>query len=598
MLKPLNPIATELKKLGGLTLKGLAAALQQSGIITAAQARELYPVGQQPATATIQTHPIILIAERRWLHTTEPRTLISIEYLCQWLADLAGIGYLRIDPLKIDVATVTTQVSQAYANRHHILPLEVGERALLVATAEPFRLSWVEELAKILHKQITPVMVNPLDLNRYLDEFYKLSHSIKKAGAKLEENQTTKLRDLEQLMELGGSGHLDANNRHIVSIVDWLLQYAFTQRASDIHIEPRREQGNVRFRIDGNMQTVYSIPPHIVTAVTSRLKILGRMDVAEKRRPQDGRIKSRTPDGAEFELRLSTMPTAFGEKLVMRIFNPQVVIQSFNQLGLGSEIQQRWSQLLQQQHGILLVTGPTGSGKTTTLYSSLKRLATPEVNVCTVEDPIENVMEEFNQMQVMPEIGIDFASGIRTLLRQDPDVIMVGEIRDAETANMAIQAALTGHLVLSTLHTHDSTAAIMRLIDIGVADYQIRASLLGVLAQRLLRRLCTTCKAPATLDEEEWQRLIQPWKLAQPNSIFRAVGCDECRHTGYLGRVGIYELLTITPEVSQLITPETSQKTLRHQAIRQGLQSLRLAAALKLAEGVTSYEEILRILPS
>ncbi|QEP42746.1 type II/IV secretion system protein [Ectothiorhodospiraceae bacterium BW-2] len=579
-----------------LTLAWLLEALESDGLITSLQRLDLVPTGEH-ATHSLQTHPLITLGERQWRHAQSPTVVLTTEYLCQWLAKRAGIGYRRIDPLKIDVARVTTQVSEAYANRHHILPLQISDHELVVATAEPFQLQWVEELEPILQKSVVAVLVNPVDLNRYLHDFYHLSHSIKGAEEHQNRNRYGKLRDLEQLMELGKSGQVDTNSRHVVNIVDWLLQYAFEQRASDIHLEPRREEGIVRFRIDGQLQTVYAMPMQIVTTITSRIKILARMDVAEKRRPQDGRIKSRTRNGSEFEMRLSTMPTAFGEKLVMRIFNPQLMLKSFTELGFSVELQQQWQQLLAQQNGIILVTGPTGSGKTTTLYSSLKQLATSEINLCTVEDPIETIVNEFNQMQVAPEIGITFATGIRTLMRQDPDIIMVGEIRDQETAEMAAQAALTGHLVLSTLHTNDSVSAIIRLTDIGLPAYQIKASLRGVLAQRLLRTLCPHCKSRAQLPQGLWQSLTTPWRVKPPAEIFTAQGCHECRNTGYHGRTAIYEMLPIDELLARLITDQADLKALRLQAYKQGLQPLALSAARLLASGLTSGEEIMRILP-
>ena len=355
-------------------------------------------------------------------------------------------------------------------------------------------------------------------------------------------------------MELGRAGKLDANDQHVINIVDWLLQYAFDQRASDIHLEPRRDQGNIRFRIDGVLHEVYQVPAAVMTAVTSRIKILGRMDVAEKRRPQDGRIKTRNPDGKEIELRASSLPTAFGEKLVLRIFDPEVLVRDFSQLGFDPGESSQWQQLIREPHGIILVTGPTGSGKTTTLYSSLKQLATPQVNVCTIEDPIELVEPSFNQMQVQSNIELDFADGVRALLRQDPDIIMVGEIRDLETAEIAIQAALTGHLVLSTLHTNDAPAAVTRLLELGVPPYLLRATLLGVLAQRLVRRLCPHCKHPVELSAERWQELTAGWELPHPESIYEANGCLECRETGYLGRVGLYEIMPLDTGIkSQLL---------------------------------------------
>jgi len=379
--------------------------------------------------------------------------------------------------------------------------------------------------------------------------------------------------------------------------VDWLLQFAFEQRASDIHIEPRRDLSRVRFRIDGVLHQVHELPTPIVTAITSRLKSLGRMDVADKRRPQDGRIKSKTPGGKEIEMRLSTMPTTFGEKLVLRIFDPQVLNRSFADLGFGDHDLACWNAMVANPHGFILVTGPTGSGKTTTLYSALKQLARPELNVCSIEDPIEMVEPQFNQMQVQPAIDVDFASGVRTLLRQDPDIIMVGEIRDRETAEVAIQAALTGHLVLSTLHTNDAPSAITRMMDIGVQPYLIGATLLGVVAQRLVRTLCPHCKVPGAIDPAGWQTIIAGHDLPPPPTGFLPAGCDECRHTGYLGRSGLYEILTMDAPLRQMIRPSVDSVALREAAIRQGMRTLRLSGAEKIAAGTTTIEEVLTVIP-
>ena len=383
----------------------------------------------------------------------------------------------------------------------------------------------------------------------------------------------------------------------MVNIVDWLFKYAFEQRASDIHLEPRRNIGMMRFRIDGVLHQVYQLPSNIMNAITSRIKLLGRMDMVEKRRPQDGRIKTISADGTEIELRLSTMPTAFGEKLVMRIFTPDVIVQDFIQLGFSKKQADLWAQWTASPNGIILVTGPTGSGKTTTLYSTLKQLATPEVNVSTVEDPIEMVEPAFNQMQVQTNIGLHFADGIRTLMRQDPDIIMVGEIRDIETADMAIQAALTGHLVLSTLHTNDSPSAITRLLDLGVPAYLIHSSVLGIMAQRLVRTLCASCKAPHDITDAQWASITHPFKAAKPSSVMKAVGCIECRNTGYRGRSGIYEMLTITPQLRKLITPNADLAQLKLLAYQEGMQPLMLNGAEKVAAGITTIEELLKVAP-
>jgi general secretion pathway protein E len=403
--------------------------------------------------------------------------------------------------------------------------------------------------------------------------------------------------NLEQMLELGSMKEPDANDQHIVNIVDWLLQYAFEQRASDIHIEPRRDVGNVRFRIDGVLHSVYELPQQVGNAVTSRIKILGRMDVAEKRRPQDGRLKTRSPEGNEVELRLATLPTAFGEKLVMRIFDPDVLQKTFEQLGLADEDLARWHQMTGMGNGIVLVTGPTGSGKTTTLYSTLRQLATSEVNVCTIEDPIEMVEGAFNQMQVNHSINLDFSSGVRALMRQDPDIIMVGEIRDLETANMAVQAALTGHLVLSTLHTNDSPSSISRLLELGVPAYLIKATVRGVMSQRLVRILCPHCKTFSPLDPEAWRELTQPWNMAPPEQVPRPVGCKECRNTGYMGRQGIYEVLVNSPGVQSQITPLMESSTIREVAMSEGMHTLRLSGAARVARGETTIEEVMRVAP-
>ena len=546
-----------------------------------------------------RVHPLIVIADQKWRSLKPPVRPLGLEVLTEWLALRSGLDYMHIDPLKIDFTRVAEVMSSAYAGRFGILPVQVTTREVVVATAEPYIREWMEELRPILRKEIRRVMANPEDINRYLVEFFSLAKSVKKAAAR--GDVTNGLSSFEQLVELGKTNRqLDANDQHIVHIVDWLWQYAFEQRASDIHVEPRRDIGIVRFRIDGVLHQVYQIPMAVMNAMTSRIKLLARMDVIEKRRPQDGRIKTRTPDGLEVELRLSTLPTAFGEKLVMRIFDPEVLVRDFRSLGFSDEDQGRWEQMTKQPHGIVLVTGPTGSGKTTTLYTTLKQLATSEVNVCTIEDPIEMVESAFNQMQVQQNIDIGFADGVRALMRQDPDIIMIGEIRDLETAEMAIQAALTGHLVLSTLHTNDAPSALTRLLDLGVPAYLINSTLLGVMAQRLVRTLCPHCKKPVPMDEEQrqaWRGLVAPWKSGEPAQLWQPGGCLECRMTGYSGRMGLYEIMLNSTEVRKLIKPLSDIPKIREQAFREGMRPLRISGALKVAQGVTSLEEVLKIAP-
>ncbi|HVY06007.1 MAG TPA: GspE/PulE family protein [Burkholderiales bacterium] len=541
-------------------------------------------------------HPLTILADQKWKDPRNPKKLLTLEVLTEWLAGKVGLPYVHIDPFKIDFAAVTKVMSNAYAERFKILPISVSTTEAVIATCEPYVREWEAELARILRLEIRRVIANPQDINGFLVEFYNLARSIKSA-TDLHGTAISDITNFEQLVQLGSSGKLDANDQHVVRLVDWLLQYAFDEGASDIHVEPRRDVANVRFRIDGVLHQVYQIPSPVVAAMTSRIKILGRMDVVEKRRPQDGRIKTRTSEGEEIELRLSTMPTAFGEKLVMRIFNPDVIVKEFKELGFSDDDRDRWERAVKQPHGIVLVTGPTGSGKTTTLYSTLKQLATSDVNVCTIEDPIEMVEPTFNQMQVQSGISLDFASGIRTLMRQDPDIVMVGEIRDLETADMAIQAALTGHLVLSTLHTNDAPSAVTRLLDLGVPPYLIHSTILGIMAQRLVRTLCPHCREAAEIDAETWNMLIAPWQAEKPQQMYYAKGCLECRMTGYQGRIGIYEVLLMSAAQRPLITADADFSLIRDQAYRDGMKPLRVSGAMKVASGVTTVDEILKAAP-
>jgi len=569
-----------------LTLSYVLKLLLEDGLITEEQQAQFAGLHESDNK---KTHPLITLSNLGWNSSDETSSPLTLEHLTQWLAEKTRIPYVRIDPLKIDVNKVTSLVSQAYATNLKILPLEINGKELTVANCEPFFDSWVQELSRIVNLRIKRVLVNPKDVERYLIEFYGISRSI--LGAVIDSDETrSKLQNFEQLIEVGKMGEPDANDQHIVSIVDWLLQFAFEQRASDIHLEPRREKGKIRFRIDGMLHQVHEFPIILMGAISSRLKSLGRMDVT-------GRIKTKTPSGDEVEMRLSTMPTAFGEKLVIRIFNPEMLYKNFTDLGFGAHEIKIWEHMTHNPHGIILVTGPTGSGKTTTLYSALKQLARPDNNICTIEDPIEMVDERLNQMQVQQNIGVDFATGVRTLLRQDPDIIMIGEIRDFETADIAIQAALTGHLVLSSLHTNDAPSAITRLIDIGIQPFLINASVLGILAQRLIRTLCPHCKQATTLNKDAWIKLTAPPKLKVPNNCFKAVGCDECKQTGYLGRIGIYEIMPMNPELQKMISDNTNINSIRATALKQGMRSLRISGAQKIAEGLTTLEEIFSVIP-
>ncbi|EAR07313.1 GspE/PulE family protein [Reinekea blandensis] len=574
---------------GKLQFDDVLKQLESAGRVNAEQVASARMKGQGQGR-----HAIEQIAALQLEDTQNPGRKLTSSVLTQWLADEVGMPFEHIDPLKVDVESLSSVMSFEYAKRYHLLPLKVSEDRVQIATCEPLVTGWEDTIEQVTRKQIDKVVSTPEDIERFSLEFYSLNRSV--SGAKGRTNSGG-VGNFEQLVELGNMSNPDANDEHIVNIVDWLFQYAFDQRASDIHIEPRRDYSHIRFRIDGILHTVYQLPIQVGLAVVSRIKILGRMNIAEKRKPLDGRVKTKTPDGQEVELRLSTLPTAFGEKLVMRIFDPEVLLKGFDELGLADEDLKHWRSMIRQPNGIILVTGPTGSGKTTTLYSTLKSLATSEVNVCTIEDPIEMVEPTFNQMQIQSSIGLHFADGVRALMRQDPDIIMIGEIRDLETAQMAIQAALTGHLVLSTVHTNDAPSAITRLLDLGVPGYLVKSTVLGVMAQRLVRTLCPACKQPAEIHDDVWQQLVRPWSATKPARAFEPVGCLECRNTGYIGRTGVYESFVMDETLSELVHDGCDPQSLRKAAIKRGMLSLRLSGARKVASGQTTPAEVLRVTP-
>jgi general secretion pathway protein E len=578
---------------GPLAWRTLVEWLSQDGVISPEQARRTIARCSQ---AESSQHPLVRLAAVAMTRASDGKPL-DIEMLTEWLAGRVGLDYLRIDPLKVDVAKVADTMSSAYAERHRVLPVQVTSAEVVVATAEPFVTDWVDEVERQSKRTVRLVLASPGELHRYTAEFFALAKSVRAAQRS---GGNDGAASFEQLVELGRSNkQLDANDQGVVQVVDWLWTYAFDQRASDIHLEPRREQGVIRFRIDGVLHPVYQMPMGVLNAMIARIKLLGRMDVVEKRRPQDGRIKTRNPRGDEIEMRLSTLPTAFGEKMVMRIFDPDTAVKDLDALGFSQHDAQRWEALVKRPSGIVLVTGPTGSGKTTTLYSTLKRLATEEVNVSTVEDPIEMIEPSFNQTQVQSQLDFGFAEGLRALMRQDPDIIMVGEIRDLETAEMAIQAALTGHLVFSTLHTNDATSAVTRLLELGVQPYLVNATVLGVLAQRLVRTLCKQCRQPDdTSSRDALDSIAKPWKITGTCKPYRAVGCIDCRMTGFLGRMGLYELLVVSQDFKEKVTHSPDLDSLRRQAVADGMRPLRLAGALRVAEGLTTVEEVLTATPA
>ncbi|MCB2003697.1 MAG: GspE/PulE family protein [Burkholderiaceae bacterium] len=583
---------TAAKAQGPLDWRALVEWLRTDGVIAPDEAERTIARCSQAESAQ---HPLVRLASVSMRRAADNRAL-DIESLTEWLAGRAGMGYLRIDPLKVDVGKVADAMSAPYAERHRVLPVQVTPTEMVVATAEPFIHDWVAEVERQSRRSVRRVLASPQEIARFTAEFYALAKSVRSA---MKSGGGNAGASFEQLVELGKANkQLDANDQGVVQVVDWLWQYAFDQRASDIHLEPRREQGVIRFRIDGVLHPVYQMPMGVLNAMTARIKLLGRMDVVEKRRPQDGRIKTRNPRGDEVEMRISTLPTAFGEKMVMRIFDPDTAVKDLDALGFGSHDAQRWEALVRRPHGIVLVTGPTGSGKTTTLYSTLKRVATEEVNVSTVEDPIEMIEPSFNQTQVQPQLDFGFTEGLRALMRQDPDIIMVGEIRDLQTAEMAVQAALTGHLVFSTLHTNDAPSAVSRLLELGIPPYLINATLNGVLAQRLVRTLCDKCRVrDPEANRADLAEFVKPWQINGAYRPFKPVGCVDCRMTGFRGRTGLYELLVVTEAFKATVTREPNTDALRRQAVKDGMRPLRLAGALEVAHGTTVMAEVLAATP-
>ena len=577
-----------------INLSTLVSDLHRDGLLTDDDHQLALTIRRGADEAAL--HPLTLIARQRYKDARSDGKVLSEYALIEWLGERESMDVINIDPLEINVSAVTEVMSYAFSERHKILAVKVSTDEVVVACIDPDSSSWVGDLEHVTRRNVKRVLASPSDISRYRVEFYQLANSVSKA--RKDHSGISSVQNLESMLELGKAKAPDANDEHIVNIVDWLLQYAFDQRASDIHLEPRRETTHVRFRIDGVLHNVYELPAAVGMAVIARVKSLGRMNIAEKRKPQDSRLKTKTPESDEVELRLSTLPTAFGEKMVMRVFDPQVLMRSFSEMGFSREDRRRWSEMTDNNHGIIFVTGPTGSGKTTTLYSTLRQLATSEVNVSTIEDPIEMVEPAFNQMQVNPTIDLTFASGVRALLRQDPDIIMVGEVRDLETAEIAVQAALTGHLVLSTLHTNDAPSAFTRLQELGLPAYLIRSSVIGVMAQRLVRTLCPHCKEKQPVDEKVWKQLTAPWLMKTPEHIYTAKGCLECRGTGYLGRMGIYEVMPLSESLEPHINESTDYQKLRQAAMKEGMHSLRLSGAHKVAAGMTTIAEVMRVAPA
>ncbi|MBI5682988.1 MAG: type II/IV secretion system protein [Deltaproteobacteria bacterium] len=510
------------------------------------------------------------------------------------IAEEVVMPYRKLNPLKLNLDVVTSYIPRAFAQKHLVVPVEANGTSLTVAVADPFNLEVIDGLKRTKKVDIKVVLSSKSDILKIVREFYGFQSSLAKAQQIIVDDANGAANTLEQYVKSKGQNEIEATDQHIVNAVEYLFQYAFDQRASDIHIEPKGEYSTVRLRIDGVLYPVYNIPKAIHPPIVSRIKVLSRMDIAEKRRPQDGRIK--TPyKGKEIELRISTMPVAFGEKVVIRIFDPEILFQKLDQIGFYPKEYQSYSSFISKPNGIILITGPTGSGKTTTLYSTLKYLSTPEINIVTIEDPIEMIIEEFNQVGIQANIGVTFASSIRTILRQDPDIIMVGEIRDRETAENAVQAALTGHLVLSTLHTNDAPSSITRLLDLGVPAFLISSTLVGVIAQRLARKICKNCAKERVLTDDEMEFLkLEPRQ--NPYKISYGEGCTECRGTGYKGRTGVFEVMDISDKIRNAITKDVTRLLIQDIAKSEGMSTLRDSAVRKMLEEITTYEEVVDVI--
>jgi len=515
------------------------------------------------------------------------------DIIFQALAKSWRMPFKKIDPLKLDLNVVTTTIPRSFAMKHLVLPIAIQDGALTVATANPFNVEIMEDIARASNLKVHAVVSTKTDIVKTINEFFGFKHSIAAA-----ENQfappAVDLGNLEQFVRLRDADELPSTDHHIINAVDHLFSYAFDQRASDIHIEPKREVSLVRMRIDGTLHTVYELPKTVHSAMVSRIKGVSRLDMAEKRRPQDGRIKTEKEDKT-VEIRVSVIPVAFGEKVVMRLMDPDIMFQDLVYLGFSAKDHIKYNRSINRPHGIILVCGPTGSGKSTTLYSTLKHLATPEINLTTIEDPIEMVHEEFNQIAVQPALDITFATILRNILRQDPDVIMIGEIRDLETAQNAVQAALTGHLVFSTLHTNDASSAVTRLLDLGIPAYLIQSSLVAVLAQRLVRKICPHCIEQFQMNPAELKTLGLSVAGNQPVTLSRGSGCEQCRGTGYRGRSAVFEVMPFTESIQRITTEGADLEAIRSQAHKEGLVSLRENAVEKLLAGETTYQEVLRV---
>jgi len=589
-------ILQQLIKKGYLSKKTAKSILEKKFTLTSKLEKLRAQKFRGMAASMRNTNPINIIdviVSLKLKRADKPTRELNEDLIYRMLADEWGFPYIKLDPLKLDINDVTSTISHTFAIKHLVVPIGISDGFVSVVTPNPFNLEVFDDIARVSKMRVKLIISSKADIIKIISEFFGFQRSITKAQDQFE-GQGVDLGNLERYIRLMSAEEVPPNDQHIVHAVNHLLVHAFEQRASDIHVEPKRDVSRVRMRIDGVLHDVYNLPKKVHNAILSRIKSVAGMDMADKRRPQDGRIKTEK-SGTEVEIRVSTLPVTFGEKAVLRIMDPEMQVKKLEEIGFSPEDFITFQRFIDMPHGIVLVCGPTGSGKSTTLYSALRHISSPDINITTVEDPIEIVHEDLNQIAVNPAVNITFGSILRTILRQDPDVIMIGEMRDIETAENAVQAALTGHLVLSTLHTNDAPSSVTRLLDLGIQAFLIQATLVGILSQRLMRQICTNCKETFTIDTLELRRMGLDVEDRGEISLSRGRGCHQCRDTGYKGRIGIFEVLPFTESLKKITTADTDLEAIRLQAKEEGMVTLRENGIQKMMAGETTYQEVLRV---
>jgi general secretion pathway protein E len=576
----------------GFSLEFALQLLAEDGVINAKTSDFIL---KQCATET--DHPFAIISRFSPNDLRPPHLPLTMDSLSEWMAKYCELPFCEIDPLKIDIKAAVQVLPTAYVRRLQIIPVKIEAKEILIATSDPFTVDWIEQVQDVCKKKVHLAIANPKAIRYFIEEF----STVRSATREFKKNNADtndfggRVLELDRMLGKAQGNDLGKDAAAVIRIVDWLFQFAYDERATDIHMEPKKGKGQIRFRIDGRMRAVYSFEPALMLPLVTRMKLLADMQLDEKRKPQDGRIRYKLGKGQEMEMRLATIPAQHGEKIVVRIFDPKMAGKDFVDLGFLPEDIKKWDSLIDLPHGLVLVTGPTGSGKSTTLHTSMRKIANEDVNICTIEDPIEIVNDDLNQVQVNAKVDLTFGEAIRAFLRQDPDIMMVGEIRDADAAKMAIQAALTGHLVLSTLHTNDAISSITRLIDLGIPPHLIAASLRGMMAQRLVRRLCDFCKEKIPTPTEAWRELTAEHKIPEPPYVYAPVGCRECKNTGYRGRVCLYEIVVMNREIKTVVRKSVGINELLD-AAKGSYVPLQINGIGKVIEGITSLEEVLRVI--